>query len=165
MALLTNFTVLLVLACISHQMILGGCQKSHGRRGRGNRGQHKERSGQKVGRQTKSVSVSQMMGKWVTKDASECSWIAAGETLITLNVTCRKGDISISCEYAARPSLCPQYASSEVDYWVQISKALKKHKNLCQDKHGLLRAGMCRGAAREAHFRLRVSQMEKNRFS
>ncbi|XP_037531525.1 fibroblast growth factor-binding protein 1 [Nematolebias whitei] len=153
MALLTNIIILLVLACVSHPMILGASPKGHGRRGRGDRGQHKE-TGQKLGRQSKSVSAFRAVGDWVTRDKSECTWTATGEAVVTLNITCKNRDRSFSCEYAARPSVCPQYASSKELFWAQISRALKKQKNICQDHGGLVRAGVCKRAGREAHFRL-----------
>ncbi|XP_076595596.1 fibroblast growth factor-binding protein 1 [Chaetodon auriga] len=156
MALLTNVTILLVLACISHQLMLSSCHKSHGRRGRGvDRGQQKDRPGLKLGRQPKSVAARPIKGKMVTKDKSECSWAATGEDLFILTVTCKKGDRRFSCEYVARPAVCPQYTSNVKLYWKQMARALKKQKNLCQDSSALVRAGMCRGAARDAHFRLR----------
>ncbi|KAM6924329.1 fibroblast growth factor-binding protein 1 [Xenentodon cancila] len=158
MAVLTNVTILLVLACISHQVILGSCQKSHGRMGRGDRGQHKKRSGLKVGRQSKSVSAQLFKGKLVTKDKSECKWAATGEDLVILNISCKKGDRSLSCEYSARPAVCPQYAVNTEVYWKQISRSLKKQKSLCQDNSALIKAGMCRKAAREAHFMVNVAQ-------
>ncbi|XP_040904482.1 fibroblast growth factor-binding protein 1 [Toxotes jaculatrix] len=159
MAFFTNITILLVLACISHQLMLGSCQKGHGRRGRGvDRGQHKDRSGLKVGRQPKSVSAQPIKGILVTKDKAACTWAATGEDLFILGVTCKKGDRSFSCEYVARPSVCPQYSSNVKLYWKQIARALKKQRNLCQDSSALVKAGVCRGAARDAHFRLRVAE-------
>nr|XP_019959994.1 PREDICTED: fibroblast growth factor-binding protein 1-like [Paralichthys olivaceus] len=162
MAFLTNLAILLVLACISHQLMLGSCQK--GRRGRGgrgvDRGQHKDRSGPKVARQPKSVSAQPIKGKLVTKDKSECTWAATGEDVFVLGVTCKKGDTSFSCEYVSKPFLCPRYASNVKLYWKQIARALKKQKNLCQDGSAPVRAGMCRQAARDAHFRLRDVQRE-----
>ncbi|XP_035525575.1 fibroblast growth factor-binding protein 1 [Morone saxatilis] len=159
MALLTNVTILLVLACISHQLVMSSCQKTHGRRGRGvDRGQHKDRPGLKVGRQTKSASTQPIKGKMVTKDKSECTWAATGEDLFILGITCKKGSRSFSCEYVARPSVCPRYISNVKLYWKQMARALKKQNNLCQDSSALVRAGMCRRAARDAHFRLRNAQ-------
>uniref|UniRef100_A0A8D3A808 Fibroblast growth factor binding protein 1a n=1 Tax=Scophthalmus maximus TaxID=52904 RepID=A0A8D3A808_SCOMX len=150
MAFFTNVTILLVLACVSHQLMSGSCQKGHGRRGRGaDRGHgHKDRSGPKVGRPPKAASAQPIKGKLVTKDKSECTWAAAGDDLLVLGATCRKGGASVSCEYVARPSLCPRYASNVELYWKQIARALKKQRNLCRDSKPLVRAGMCRGAAR-----------------
>ncbi|XP_049441118.1 fibroblast growth factor-binding protein 1 [Epinephelus fuscoguttatus] len=159
MAFLTNATILLVLACISHQLVLSSCQKSHGRRGRGvDRGQHKDKPGLKVGRQAKSAPAQPIKGKMVTKDKSECTWAATGDDFFTLGLTCKKGDKSFSCEYVARPAVCPQYASNVKLYWKQITRALRKQKSLCKDSSVLVRAGVCRGAARDAHFRLRNAQ-------
>ncbi|XP_031722712.1 fibroblast growth factor-binding protein 1 [Anarrhichthys ocellatus] len=161
MALLTNVAILLVLACISHQLMLSSCQKSHGRRGRGvDRGQHKAKAGPRVGRQSKAVPAQPLKGRMVTKDKSSCTWAATGEDIFTLGVTCKKGDRSFSCEYVARPAVCHQYASNVKLYWKQVARALKKQKSLCQDSRALVRAGVCRGAAREAHFRLHDDQRE-----
>ncbi|KAM7417204.1 hypothetical protein PAMA_017038 [Pampus argenteus] len=156
MALLTNFTILLVLACFSHQLMLSSCQRSQGKRGRVDRSQDRHRA-VKVSRQPKSISPQPIKGKIVTKDKSECTWAATGEDLFTLGVTCKKADRSFSCDYVARPAVCPQYASNVRLYWKQIARALKKQKNLCQDSKALIRAGMCRSAARDAHFRLRTA--------
>ncbi|KAM6999713.1 fibroblast growth factor-binding protein 1 [Tautogolabrus adspersus] len=159
MALLTNVAVLLVLACFSHQLMLSSCQKSQGRRGRGvDRGQNKDKTGLKVGRQPKSVSAQPIKGKVVTKGKLECTWAATGEDVFILGVSCKKGGRSFSCEYVSRPTLCPQYASNAKLYWKQIARALKKQKNLCQDSAALVKAGMCRGADRGANFRLRDTQ-------
>ncbi|XP_029297557.1 fibroblast growth factor-binding protein 1 [Cottoperca gobio] len=155
MALLTNVAILLVLACISHHLMLSSCQKSNGRRGRGvDRGQHKVKPGEKVSRQTKYVSAQPIKGKMVTKDKSECTWAATGEDTFILGVTCKQGGRTFSCEYVATPTVCPQYASNVKLYWKQITRALKKQKTLCQDSSALVRAGVCRRAARDAHFRL-----------
>lgn len=159
MALLTNVAILLILACISHQLMLSSCQKSQGRRGRGmDRRQDRTKPGLKVGRQPKSVSAQPIKGKMVTKDKSECTWEATGEDLFILSVSCKKRDRSFSCEYVSRPAVCPQYSSNVNLYWKQIARALKKQKNLCQDSRALVRAGMCRRAAREANFRLHNAQ-------
>ncbi|XP_041846554.1 fibroblast growth factor-binding protein 1 isoform X2 [Melanotaenia boesemani] len=143
-------------------MMLGSCQKSHGRRGRGDRAQHKERPGLKVGRHPKSVFAQPVKGKLVTRDKSECIWAATGEHLVILNVTCMKGDRSFRCKYTARPGVCPQYVSNTELYWKQISRALQKQENLCQDSSVLVKAGMCRRAARDSHFKLHGTQKKKD---
>uniref|UniRef100_A0A3B4ZJ36 Fibroblast growth factor binding protein 1b n=1 Tax=Stegastes partitus TaxID=144197 RepID=A0A3B4ZJ36_9TELE len=154
--------VALLLACYLWPLMVGSCQKGRGRRGRDvDRGQHKDRSGLKVSRQPKSVSAQPIKGKLVTKDKSDCTWAATGEDLFILGVTCKKGDTSFSCEYAARPAVCPQYASNVKLYWKQIARALRKQKNLCQNNNALVKAGICKRAAADAHFRLRVSQKKK----
>lgn len=152
MALLTHVTILMVLACISHQIALSSCQKSHGRRG--SRGQNKENPGLRVARQPKTAPSRPVKGSLVTKDKSECTWVATGEDLVILSVTCKTGGSSSSCEYIARPSVCPQYASDVRLYWKQMTRALKKQRSLCEDSNVLIKAGLCRRAARDAHFKL-----------
>lgn len=154
MALLTNLTVLLLLGCISHQLASISCQKSPGRRGRGlERGQHRDKPALKAARQAKSPQS--LKGKTVTKDDGECQWAATGQDVVVLAVTCKKGGASFGCEYEARPSACPQYASDARLYWKQMARALKKQKSLCRDRRATIKAGMCRRAVRDAHFRLR----------
>uniref|UniRef100_A0A3Q3FEP1 Fibroblast growth factor binding protein 1a n=1 Tax=Kryptolebias marmoratus TaxID=37003 RepID=A0A3Q3FEP1_KRYMA len=96
--------------------------------------------------------------KFTTKNKDKCTMIITGEDLVILNVSCKKGERSFGCEYAARPSVCPQYSSRKELFWTQILRALKKRKNLCQENSGLVRAGVCKGAGREAHFRLCAAQ-------
>lgn len=151
MALLTNLSLLLVLACISHQLVLSSCQRSHGRRG--SRGQNKDEQINNVVRHPNSAHA-RPKGKLVTKDKSECSWSVTGNDLLTLRVTCQKGLNSFSCEYNARPSVCPQYSTKAELYWKQIARALRKHQSLCQESNRPIKAALCRSAARDAHFRL-----------
>ncbi|XP_071756341.2 fibroblast growth factor-binding protein 1 [Centroberyx gerrardi] len=156
MALLTQVTVLLLLACMSQQLVLISCQKAQGRRGRAAaRGRDRHR-GQKEGRHPKSVGPLPVRGELVAKDKSQCTWVATGEELLTLSVTCRNGGRRFSCEYVARPSACPRYASDSGLYWKQIARALKKQKKLCQDGGAAVRAGVCRKAPGDAHFRMAV---------
>lgn len=155
MALLTNLTVLLLLGCISHQLALISCQKSPGRRGRGSdRGQHRDKPGVKVAAR-QANSPQSLKGKTVTKDGAECHWAATGQEVVVLAVSCKKGGGSFSCEYEARPSACPQFASDVRLYWKQVARALKKQESLCRDRRAIIKAGMCRRAARDAHFTLR----------
>ncbi|KAM3866836.1 fibroblast growth factor-binding protein 1 [Diretmus argenteus] len=160
MALLTNLTILLVLASISHQLMASSLQQGPGRKGRAvGRGRDRGSRGLKEGRQSKSAAPMPIKGKLTTKDKSQCTWVAVGEDLVTLGVTCKKGGRSFSCEYVAKPSVCPQFVSNAQLYWKQIARALKKQKTLCQDKTALLKVGMCRKAPRDAHFRLNGAQM------
>lgn len=151
MALLTNISLLLVLACVSHQLVLSSCQKSHGRRG--TRAQNKDKQIHNVGRHASSAHA-RPKGKLVTRDKSACTWSVVGNELLTLRVTCQKGVSSFSCEYNARPSACPWYSTKAELYWKQIARALKKHRSLCQESSAPIKAGLCRRAARDAHFRL-----------
>ncbi|MED6264451.1 hypothetical protein CHARACLAT_015086 [Characodon lateralis] len=152
MALLTNIAILMVLACISPQMMLGSCHRSHGHRGRGDRGQRKEKSG--------LSRVRPVRDKLVTKDGSQCTWTATDDDPSFLFINCIKGEMSFDCTYTARPALCLQYASNTVLYWKQITRALKKQINLCHNESALVRAGMCKQAPRDAHFRLAGAKMK-----
>lgn len=147
MALLMNISLLLLLACISHQLVLSSSQKSHGRR------TNKDKKIHHVGHHPNSARA-HTKGKLVTKDKSECTWSVSGNDLLTLRVTCQKGVSRFSCEYNARPSVCPQYSTKAELYWEQIARALKKHQSLCQESNVSIKAGLCRRAARNAHFRL-----------
>lgn len=151
MALLTNISLLLVLACFSHQLVLSSCQKSQGRRG--SRGQNKDKQIHNVSRHPNSAHA-RPKGKLVTKDKSECIWSVTGNDLLTLRVTCQKGVSSFHCEYNARPSVCPQYSTKAELYWKQIARALKRHQSLCQESNVPIKAGLCRRAPGDAHFRL-----------
>lgn len=155
MALCTNVTILLLVACLSNQLMASSCQRGNGRKGRGlDWAKDRDRPGQREGRHPRSVSPQPIKGKMVTKDKSQCTWAATGEDLFVLSVTCRKDDRIFSCEYVARPTSCPQYRANVQLFWKQIARALKKQKKLCQDGGALVRTGVCRQAPREAHFRL-----------
>lgn len=155
MAFLTNTTILLILACVSHQLVLSSCQKTNGRK---TRGMDRDRTGLRAGRQTKSNSLQPIEGKTVTRDKAECTWAATGSKLLTMGVTCKKGSNRISCEFVARPGVCKPYTTNVKLYWKQIARALRKQKDLCQDNNALVKAGMCRKAPREAHFRFRKTE-------
>ncbi|XP_024919048.1 fibroblast growth factor-binding protein 1 [Cynoglossus semilaevis] len=150
MASSTNTTtIVLLLACVSYELMLGCSHKADGQNGRG------VDRGEKLSRQPKSTSAQQVKGKVVTRDRSECTWAAAGQDLLVLSVTCKKGrSRSVSCEYVGKPFLCTEYAANVGLYWKQISRALKKQRSLCENHRALVKAGMCRGAEKEAHFRL-----------
>ncbi|XP_020773271.1 fibroblast growth factor-binding protein 1 [Boleophthalmus pectinirostris] len=134
MAFLTNATILLILACVSHQALANARRTA------------------RTPRQARSPQP--IRGKTVTKDKAECTWAATGDDVFTLGVTCKKAGKRISCDYVARPNLCAQFAGNPKLYWRQIARSLKKQKDLCQDSNALVKAGMCRKAPRDAHFRL-----------
>ncbi|CAN9514595.1 unnamed protein product [Ophioblennius macclurei] len=149
MAFLTNLNVLLVLACVSHQLVL--CS----RRGR-------SLDGGRSGRHARSIPTPPVKGKLVTKAKEDCTWTAAGEDVWVLGVTCRKGSSSFSCEYEARLAVCPEFSSNRKLFWKQVTRSLKKQKRLCRDSESLVRTGLCRRAARDAHFRLRSEHKQKS---
>ncbi|KAM9412872.1 fibroblast growth factor-binding protein 1-like [Salvelinus alpinus] len=160
MTLLTNLTVMLVIACISQQFMVANCQRSK-KRGM----KKKENEGPKDGEQPKAPVQSPdkknsspkgnvFKGKFSAKDKMQCTWVATGDDAFVLSVNCKKGQTSFDCEYVAKPATCPGYESNTKAYWKQIARALKKNKNLCFDSTALIKAGMCRKAPKDAHFKL-----------
>ncbi|XP_038867860.1 fibroblast growth factor-binding protein 1-like [Salvelinus namaycush] len=160
MTLLTNLTIMLVIACISQQFMMANCQRSK-KRGM----KKKENEGPKDGEQPKAPVQSPdkknsspkgnvFKGKFSAKDKMQCTWVATGDNAFVLSVNCKKGQTSFDCEYVAKPATCPGYESNTKAYWKQIARALKKNKNLCFDSTALIKAGMCRKAPKDAHFKL-----------
>ncbi|KAM4621435.1 fibroblast growth factor-binding protein 1 [Polymixia lowei] len=157
MALLTNVTVLLVLACISHQFMVTSCQREKGRKGRAvDKGKPRDRGQKDAPSPDKNTDRPKVpiKGKFSSKDKSRCTWVATGTRDFVLGVTCKKGGESFSCEYVAKPDACPQFAANAKLYWKQIERALKKQKRLCQVGTAAVKAGLCRKAPADAHFKL-----------
>ncbi|XP_046875927.1 fibroblast growth factor-binding protein 1 [Hypomesus transpacificus] len=167
MTFLTNLALLLFLACMSQQFIAANCQRGQARKGKTD-GKEKERVGlQKEGElntpvpspdkkdsSRKSPNRSVLKGKFSTKNHTHCTWAATGDEAFTLGISCKKDGKSFDCEYSAKPSLCPQYESNAKMYWKQIARALRKQRKLCVHTTSLVRAGMCRKAPSDAHFKL-----------
>ncbi|KAL2077634.1 hypothetical protein ACEWY4_027138 [Coilia grayii] len=157
----STVAVLLVLACISNQVQKAEC---HRHKERGSREEQSEkfevRSSDRNDSGLKSVGQKAMFkGRFSAKDKSQCTWVAAGDDDVVLDVSCKKGGKSFECTYIAKPTTCPQYTSNAKLYWKQISRSLKKQRKLCYDRTSLVKAGMCRKAPEEAHFKL--SQIPK----
>lgn len=144
-----TFALLLFLACLSQLIFTADSIK--GEKGKGKR---QERRGDE--------NIAVFKGKFTTKDKARCSWLARGEDKFTMNVTCKpgKGD-GFTCKYTAKPSTCTEYGSNSEGYWKQIARSLKKQKKLCKDPRALIRAGMCRRAPLDAHFKLAETSQAK----
>ncbi|XP_041698284.1 fibroblast growth factor-binding protein 1-like [Coregonus clupeaformis] len=160
MTLLINLTVLLVIACISQQLMVANCQGSK-KRGM----KKKEKEEPKDGEQPKphvqspekkdsSPKGNVFKGRFSAKGKMQCTWVATGDNDFVLSVNCKKGQTSFDCEYVAKPATCPGYGSNTKAYWKQIARALNKNKKLCFDSTALIKAGMCRKAPKDAHFKL-----------
>lgn len=165
MTILSNIAIVLVLACIAQLVLVADCRRG----GKGTRSGQRTHSGKKERepkpnpiqpadrkeKEHKTPTVKGVFkGKFSTKDKTHCTWLATGEDAFTLGVTCKKGGDTFVCEYTARPTACPDYASNVKQYWKQIARALKKQKVLCKDPKALVKAGMCRRAPKVAHFKL-----------
>lgn len=145
-----SFALVLFLACLSQ--LIFTADSIRGEKGKGKR---QERRG--------DDNISVFKGKFTPKDKARCSWLARGEKdKYTMNVTCKpgKGD-GFTCKYTAKPSTCTEYGSNSEGYWKQIARSLKKQKKLCKDPRALIRAGMCKRAPLDAHFKLAETSQAK----
>ncbi|KAM9856736.1 fibroblast growth factor-binding protein 1 [Aulostomus maculatus] len=132
----------LLMVFLAQQVSLSSCAPDRGAQGSGNR------SGQ--GRFTLEGT---MRCTWSTRDVADT---------VKLTVKCqdpearvRGGNTELSCDYSARPQSCPGYLSDPRGFWKQVSRSLKKLKGkLCKDERALVKAGMCKRAPRDPHFRL-----------
>ncbi|KAM6953420.1 fibroblast growth factor-binding protein 1 [Aplochiton taeniatus] len=168
MTVLTNLAVLLILACISQHVMVVSCQRGKDRKvktgdKRKEKGQEQRENQQpKLGVQSPKKNdgktssrkdVGPFKGEFSSKD-THCTWVATGDDVFILGVRCKKGAKIFDCEYIAKPSVCPQYELDSKLYWKQIARALRKQKKLCHDETSLIKAGMCRKAPKDAHFKL-----------
>ncbi|XP_008291210.1 fibroblast growth factor-binding protein 1 [Stegastes partitus] len=104
-------------------------------------------------------------GKFSTRDKMQCTWSVrvVGDT-VKLPVKCEnpeariKGGVTdLSCEYNAKPATCPGYLSDPRGFWKQVGRALKKlQSKVCKDERALVKAGMCKRAPKDAHFKLNI---------
>ncbi|XP_040892427.1 fibroblast growth factor-binding protein 1-like [Toxotes jaculatrix] len=102
-------------------------------------------------------------GKFSIKDKMQCTWGArdVGDT-VRLTVKCEnpearvKGGITdLQCAYNAKPQSCPSYQSDPKGFWKQVARALKRLQGkVCKDERALVKAGTCKRAPRDAHFKL-----------
>ncbi|KAM5193751.1 fibroblast growth factor-binding protein 1 [Mantella aurantiaca] len=92
-----------------------------------------------------------LQGKFVSKEKADCVWAVSGTETVALYVECTKGDARISCTFGGNPSACPKYATNGQSYWKQITRALRKQKNICQDQKAVLKSKECKKGPTEAH--------------
>lgn len=93
-----------------------------------------------------------------TKNAVQCTWVSRTEgDVVRLHVSCRntaEGSVKV-CEYVGKPETCRDYRANAAGFWKQVARALKKmHGKLCEDTGALVKAGMCKRAPKDAHFKL-----------
>uniref|UniRef100_A0A8C5LLA1 Fibroblast growth factor binding protein 1 n=1 Tax=Leptobrachium leishanense TaxID=445787 RepID=A0A8C5LLA1_9ANUR len=100
---------------------------------------------------------SSLQGKFVSKDKAECVWSVTGTETVTLNVQCSKGETQLSCSFGGSPSTCPQYRENQKNYWKQITRALRKQKNICMDTKAVLKSKECKKGLKEAHLSYVIS--------
>ncbi|XP_034264773.2 fibroblast growth factor-binding protein 1 [Pantherophis guttatus] len=93
-------------------------------------------------------------GKFINKEKAECSWIVNEKETTLLKVDCKKGKDAFSCAFSGSPPTCPWYAENQKVFWKEITRSLKKQKNLCKDPKTLLKSKVCKTGPPTAHLRL-----------
>uniref|UniRef100_UPI0037E9442A fibroblast growth factor-binding protein 1 n=1 Tax=Semicossyphus pulcher TaxID=241346 RepID=UPI0037E9442A len=162
MQLLRAFAPWLLLAFLGQQVSL-----SSGARNK-NRGANKTVTSA-PGRAQKSGNKSGATGRGkfiITDDNMQCTWGAkdVGDT-VRLSVKCEnpearvKGGVTdLECKYNGKPQRCPGYQSDPKGFWKQVARLFKKMQGkVCKDERALVKAGMCKRAPRDAHFKLDIS--------
>ncbi|XP_073430714.1 fibroblast growth factor-binding protein 1 [Dendrobates tinctorius] len=157
---LKNFALLTVASLLIFQLLLvKGNKQKEGKKDR-QKGAGKEenqksptRNGEKQKGAKGGRGSLQLQGKFVSKDKAECIWSVSGTETVAVNVECAKGETKISCAYGGNPTACPNYVANQKSYWKQITRALRKQKNLCQDQKAVLKSKECKKGPPEAHLR------------
>ncbi|XP_039182473.1 fibroblast growth factor-binding protein 1 [Crotalus tigris] len=123
---------------------------NNGREGRVQAGHNKNAKGQR-NRGQKGFPTK---GKFTTKEKAECSWTINEKETTLLKVDCKKGEDALSCAFSGSPSTCPQYTENQKVFWKEITRSLKKQKNLCKDPKAVLKSKVCKIGPPTAHLRL-----------
>ncbi|KAM8939817.1 fibroblast growth factor-binding protein 1 [Pelodytes ibericus] len=162
--------VLTVLAVLVSQMFLvEGNNQREGRkakeeaakgrqRGEGKDGKQAGASPDNKGSRSKGGKGS-LGGKFVSKEKADCVWSVTGTESVVLNVQCSKEETRFSCSFGGNPSSCPKFAENQKSYWKQITRALRKQKNICQDPKAVLKSKECKKGPQEAHLSYIISTL------
>lgn len=95
----------------------------------------------------------------------QCSWAAKDVAgAVKLSVKCEnpeariKGGVTdLECDYEGKPQRCPGYQTDPRGFWKQVARAFKKLQGkVCKDERVRVKAGMCKRAPRDAHFKLDI---------
>nr|XP_057933969.1 fibroblast growth factor-binding protein 1-like [Doryrhamphus excisus] len=105
-------------------------------------------------------------GKFQLQGTMSCTWVAPERQAdpVRVSVKCedpvariRGGVTDMECAYEGRPQSCPAYRSDPRTFWKQVGRNFKRLKGrVCLDETALVRAGACKGAPRDAHFKLDI---------
>ncbi|KAM6266748.1 fibroblast growth factor-binding protein 1 isoform 1-T2 [Spheniscus humboldti] len=158
-----SFGLFCVLILVS-QMLLANCERQKerkkGRQGIEDGGKKQTESNQENEKGWKSKGgKASPKGKFKTKENAECTWAVTDMNAITVHVECKHGDSEFWCEFSGDPSACLQYAANQKSYWKQVSRSLKKQKDICQDPKSVLKSKVCRKGPRSAHLKLTRSSL------
>ncbi|XP_032840277.1 fibroblast growth factor-binding protein 1 [Tyto alba] len=151
-----SFGLLCMLILVS-QMLLANCERQKerkkGRQVIEDGGKKQTESENEKGRKSKGGKASPK-GKFKSKENAECTWAVTEMNAATMHIECKHGDSEFWCEFSGDPSTCPQYAANQKSYWKQVSRSLKKQKQICQDPKSVLKSKVCRKGPRSAHLKL-----------
>ncbi|KAM3623097.1 uncharacterized protein V6R79_006939 [Siganus canaliculatus] len=152
--------LLLLLAFLGHQVSV-----TSGARGKSSGGVRTGSSSPGRAQQSGSKAAANVRGKFSMGGQMQCAWTAkdAADT-VRLTVKCedpearvRGGVTERRCHYDGKPQLCPGFRSDPRGFWKQVARAFKKlHSKTCTDERALVKAGMCKSAPRDAHFKLDI---------
>ncbi|XP_073503346.1 fibroblast growth factor-binding protein 1 [Phyllobates terribilis] len=155
---LKKFALLIVVTLLIFQLFLvEGNKQREGKKdrqkgaGREENQKSPTRNGEKQRGSKGGRGSLQLQGKFVSKDKAECIWSVSGTETVALNVECAKGETKVSCAYGGNPTACPNYVANQKSYWKQITRALRKQKNLCQDQKAVFKSKECKKGPPEAH--------------
>ncbi|XP_075045069.1 fibroblast growth factor-binding protein 1 [Mixophyes fleayi] len=152
------FLLSVVIILVSQTLLVEGNKQREGKKNREGtaeekpRGAAKEEGKQSPTRNGKGKgSKGSLQGKFVAKDKADCVWSVSGTETMVLNIDCTNGETRVSCTFGGTPTACPGYAGNQKNYWKQITRALKKQKNICQDQKAVLKSKVCKSGPKEAH--------------
>ncbi|NXS58176.1 FGFP1 protein, partial [Brachypteracias leptosomus] len=154
----------LCMLILVSQMLLTNCERQKerkkGKQGveAGGKKQMESNQENEKGRKSKG-GKSSPKGKFKTKENAECTWAVTDMNAATVHVECKHGDSEFWCEFSGDPSTCAQYRANQKSYWKQVSRSLKKQKEICQDPKSVLKSKVCRKGPRSAHLRLTYSSL------
>ncbi|XP_054854647.1 fibroblast growth factor-binding protein 1 [Eublepharis macularius] len=112
-------------------------QNGNGQKARGQKGNHK--------------------GKFISKEKSQCTWTLNEGEAATLKIDCKREGHDVSCTFSGNPSTCPQFSENRNLFWKQITRSLKRQKNICEDSKGILKSQICKKGPASAHLRMVVT--------
>uniref|UniRef100_A0A667Z6G9 Fibroblast growth factor binding protein 1b n=1 Tax=Myripristis murdjan TaxID=586833 RepID=A0A667Z6G9_9TELE len=167
MLLLRTLAPWLLFAFLAQQVSLSSGAREKGRRGSAEdpRGAGQSAGSASPGKSHTEWSSSAPRGKFSVKDKMRCTWVARQDgEMVKVAVNCDRpearvtgGVSSLSCTYVGSPKTCPGYSTNPAGFWKQVARAFKKlQAKVCIDARALVRAGMCKRAPREAHFKLDI---------
>ncbi|NXN10691.1 FGFP1 protein, partial [Indicator maculatus] len=145
------------------QLLLANCERQESKKrkqGIANSGKTKTGPNQENEKGCKSKEgKSSPKGKFKTKENAECSWTVTDMNTATVHIECKHSDSEFWCEFSGDPCSCAQYAANQKSFWRQVSRSLKKQKQICQDPKSVLKSKVCKKGPQSAHLRLTHSSL------